>query len=220
MIPPVPQDRVNFWIESKRCQYALESYYVSNLDEQQLRESQHYLNKWGGDTCFLQIVKFPKDTSIERPYFTQHFDEIFYLEAGTCKPILKGRYLRIIFAYEQEEYSKYVEEYVIHTTNLVRLRYGFGAASECAFTDKRDLRTKKISFASINSTRIMAFGDGHAGNPFFENGVNADIKKIDESTLKPDASILLDESLKNDNSHHSVDAGFKLTTCAGIKLIR
>ncbi len=199
MIFPLPKKLVRYWKESKKCKYALESYYVSNLETQQLRESRSYLNKWAGDTAFYQIVQLQNNIPVIQPYCMQYFNEEFYLRSDIYKPRLEGRYLRIIHAYEREEHSEYIEKYIIHTINLLRLRYGFAAAVECAVTVTREFYPPKISVKSLNGKLITAFGDGCNGNLFFENGVNAGVKNIEVSTLKVETSILMNEAMNNSN---------------------
>lgn len=199
---PLPEEQVRFWVESKQCAYAFDTCYVSNMDEKDIIESKTYLSKWLGDTSFIQIVNFPEDRIDEQIYITQFYDQNFTLKADSQKRTLRGRYLRIIFAYELEEQLKCIEDYVVHATNYLRLRYGLGAALECARAMNWNLRKRDISITSANNKHITTHGDGRTENSFFENGNQSGVNSIDISLLKPDASILLDEALKNHNPHH------------------
>ena len=200
MPPSLPQEHVQRWVEQKRCKYALDVYYVSNLTMQDLVEvGEDYLKGVLGDTCLLQIVVQSGEDKNTQPWITHHFDKSFTLKVDHRNRTMKGSYLRVIFAYESDAYEENVEIYITSAINL--LRYGLGAAVERAEALVYDLHTGTTS-RTTNSIVPEVWGDGRTDNKFFENGVSSGFFSNGIATLNSAASILLNEALESHNKLH------------------
>ena len=133
MAPQLPKDFVKRCSTDHGGQYAIDVYYVTNLADDDIRTiSDGYLNSALGETSLLQLVAQKSAEANQQLIPTLFFDGSFSLQADARVRTMRGRYLRIISFFEHEEHESFFLNNIEKAANLLRLRFGLGAAAERA----------------------------------------------------------------------------------------
>lgn len=176
---------------------------MTNLADDDIRTiSDGYLNSALGETSLLQLVAQKSAEANQQLIPTLFFDGSFSLQADARVRTMRGRYLRIISFFEHEEHESFFLNNIEKAANLLRLRFGLGAAAERAETIRWDLRGEDPS-RSTTPSLVRYHGDGREGNSYYLNGITANIRSQTENVLRDDASRLATVALESNDLDHS-----------------
>ena len=145
---PLPLETYNLWIKERNYKHALDVLYVSNLTDEIMNLPPNFFNGVFGDNCFFQMYLQEKEDENKQPWVSMNFQDGFKLKADFKIRTMVGRYLRMIFAYSHESQVPYAEDYIDQAANLLRLKYGMGAAAEKAESIIHDFVNNTYSKAS------------------------------------------------------------------------
>lgn len=199
---PLPEVNRKFWYEQKKYNFALDTYYVSNLKDEDILGMSNYLKNDLGDNSFIQKVVIKSEQQVHQTYLSQNYNDAFGVMGDQKHRTMVGSYLRIISAYEDEEHKSYIDAHIIKAVNYIRFKYGLGAASELADYVIFDLENGNPAKQS-NSIVPFVFGDGRQQNSFYENSYQSGFLKSQVSVyLNEVASTLFDIAISSDNPSH------------------
>lgn len=202
----IPRPVREFWRKKKKYKYARDYYYVTNLevgDENNILLKTYFAE---GDVL---IQRFECPEAIDtQPYINQFFDKNFNIRIVTKDRFLKGCYLRILVPFygkrpqkEVSEQEKNIDEIVSQFINILRLKYGIGAALECVKRYTFDLKTDIIT-QSIEHIQYIV-GNGREESSYYKRSVKSKILSAEKGfRLKLDASLLMDDALKTEHIYH------------------
>ena len=199
---PLPEAIIKNWIENKSYHFALDVCYVSNLPtDVPLNFDSKYLDKYLGDNSYFQMLHCPEEAPNPQLWTSMFFDQAFQIHGEHKYRTMRGTYLRIVSAYSDQNHASFISDYMVHAVNLIRLKYGFGAALERADSITHDFKMNTIS-KTTTPILIHSTGDGRTDDSFYQNSKLSGFLESGDTILKEETSILLYQAFEVQNFYH------------------
>ncbi|MCM2399328.1 hypothetical protein NBH19_24900 [Rhizobium sp. S95] len=200
MLAPLPFGVLNRFIDND-CKIAVDYLYVSNMSFDDLTLAEPELVGELGARWFFRPVQQETEGKQKVGWITRFFGPDLVFRRDEMERTTKGSYLQLCFAISDESQKLEAEDRIVAAANLLRLRFGPGAALELVRSYHWDLLNNAASMATLG--QLVTFsGTGKEGYHFFDEGVSSGLHAEGGINLKPEASMLIDEAFQASNYSH------------------